>query len=520
MAPSLSFFSRKVPSKQVSERKGRFLKAKEHGAYQLVVEDYEPILQHYIEKYGLEDIAVVINGTTEFGRKTVSENAEEIQKNIDLFENEDLQYANLVRNYWVLPSATVPAPFYLNKVDDKKTDFSPYYEELYNALKDDFLDERGRLKELSLEQLKRLNQICLRLNCREKLEEYRVKIVEDLNNRKQKICLTKEQSLEEIKRIQKNLGEDESVIYFFTNNVRTGPAHFEFVQIKKNEIIKPIHWFLHSSNIIGKNDLNNIFIPDISDFIKPYIKPQYLQPQVDEVSCGTLGILYLKELLKNNCRQLNDFTLSLPIYKIHNREVSQGNLFFPSPHVLRYSQSSFYNDVILAMVKHDHETTIKFKDANYKIKPLKVILEDSIKLAKADGNMALVAENQRILKNLPAFREKWLMEYKTEIQKRKAMQGEKYNLYLAYSTKRMQALAHHPEGLQKEQANEPDLMTEKATKNVSLIERIKKTLQITEKKTPPRSYLFHPEEAITKVVDNPLYEGDKFQENPFYEPKK
>lgn len=284
------------------------------------------------------------------------------------------------------------------------------------------------------------------------------------------------------KKIQTNLKEGECVIYFFTNNVRVGPAHFEFVQIKKDEIIKPVHWFLHNSNIINRNDLENIFISDISDFISPYLKPQYLQPQVDEVSCGTLGILYLKELLKNKGQQSDDFTLRVTLYKMHNREIGKGNLFFPSPHVLRYSQSSFYNDVILAMLKNEHEVSIKFKGIKYKIKPLKVILEDSIKFAKSQGDLTVAEENKKILKNLPAFRKKWLMEYETAIQKRNAMQGDRYNLYLAYSSRRMQALANHPEGLQKEQADTPGLECEKTVKRPSLLERIKKNLQQTKEK--------------------------------------
>ncbi|HHF7395591.1 TPA: hypothetical protein ACPSKT_000715, partial [Legionella anisa] len=514
------FFSYKAPSaKPLSERKNRFLKGKEHAAYQLVVEDYQPIIQHYIHKYGLDNLVVLINGTTEFGQKMVSENIADLQKDVDLFENEDIQYAILVRNYWVRPSSTMPAPFYLNKVDHKSTDFSPHYEELYHAIKEEFLDDNDRMKELSQEELKRLNQICLNLNCRKKLEEYRVKILEDLNLRKKKVCLSKGKALEEIKKIQANLKEGESVIYFFTNNVRVGPAHFEFVQIKKDEIIKPIHWYLHNSNIINQNDLKNIFIPDVSDFVSPYLKPQYLQPQVDEVSCGTLGILYLKELLKNKGQQLDDFTLSFTLYKIHNRELGKSNLFFPSPHVLRYSQSSFYNDVILAMVKNDHEVSIKFKGINYKIKPLKVILEDSIKFAQSKGDLTVAEENKKILKNLPAYRKKWLIEYEIAIQKRKDMQGDKYNVYLAYSSKRMQALAHHPEGLQKERTDSPEFDREKSVKRPSLLERIKNNLHQAKEKKFPKSYLFHPLDAITRVVDNPLYKGGNTRENPLYEPK-
>jgi hypothetical protein len=65
----MPFFPRKTSSKSLSERKNRFLKSKSHTPYQLVVEDYKPIILHYIEKYGLENITVVINGETDFGLK-------------------------------------------------------------------------------------------------------------------------------------------------------------------------------------------------------------------------------------------------------------------------------------------------------------------------------------------------------------------------------------------------------------------------------------------------------------------
>lgn len=44
------------------------------------------------------------------------------------------------------------------------------------------------------------------------------------------------------------------------------------------------------------------------------------------------------------------------------------------------------------MVKNDHEVSIKFKGINYKIKPLKVILEDSIKFAQSKGDLTVAEE--------------------------------------------------------------------------------------------------------------------------------
>ncbi len=432
-------------------------------------------------------------------------------------ENNDITYAHIIQQYWVAPNCSISAQFYLNSADKKNSDFSPYYPELYDAIKDEFLDEQGNLKALTDPELIKLNQICLKLNCQKKLEEYRIQMLKDLKTRQNKVCLTKWQALEEVKEIQKKLEKEERVIYFFTNNRRMGAAHFEFIQISKDEIIKPVHWFLEDSNIIDEMDFKNLFVTDVSSFISPAIDPKYLQPQVDKVSCGTLGILYLKELFKNHAQQLTEFSLKLPLYQNKYGEVRASNLFFPSPHVLRYSQSNFYNEVILAMLKNEHEMTIKYKDVKYKIKPLKIILEESIELAKKDNDLAMVNANKQILADLPAFRKKWLAAYKTELPKRNAMQGDKYNLYLAYSSKRMEALAHRTTTLEGEQSENP-AVNEKMKKNTSLLERIKKTLHIQDKKKIPNPHSFY-SEKITWVVDNSSYENEQSYTNPLYGPK-
>ncbi|MCL9684742.1 hypothetical protein [Legionella maioricensis] len=169
------------------------------------------------------------------------------------------------------------------------------------------------------------------------------------------------------------------------------------------------------------------------------------------------------------------------------------------------------------MLKNEQEASIKYKGVKYKIKPLKVILEESIELAKAQNDLSKVKENEQMLENLPAFRKKWLMAYKTEIQKRNAMQGDKYNLYLAYSSRRMETLAHQSTALQEEQTN--PAVKETARKNASLFERVKKTLHIKDMKKTPNPHSFYSDKKITKVVDNPLYEAGNSYDNPLYEPK-
>ncbi len=57
------------------------------------------------------------------------------------------------------------------------------------------------------------------------------------------------------------------------------------------------------------------------------------------------------------------------------------------------------------------------------------------------------------------------------MRKRKAMQGDEFNLYLTYAGKRLQALANHPDGLYKNLKLEH---IEKVNNNFSLLEKIKK----------------------------------------------
>ncbi|WP_156812378.1 hypothetical protein [Legionella tunisiensis] len=141
---------------------------------------------------------------------------------------------------------------------------------------------------------------------------------------------------------------------------------------------------MHESNIFDSVDFDNMFVTDLS----PFVTFQYdesiealsedpmkrLQPQVDTDSCGVLGLLYLKELLKNNSKQLELFSFTVPVYSVNAQESSEEInhkhlLFFPSPHVLRYSQSRFYNNILLAMVQSTNdEEVIKYKNISYKVK--------------------------------------------------------------------------------------------------------------------------------------------------------
>lgn len=197
-------------------------------------------------------------------------------------------------------------------------------------------------------------------------------------------------------------------------------------------------------------DFSKMFVTDLSPFVTFTVNKKTattldedpmkrLQPQVDSDSCGVLGLLYLKELLKNNSEQLQEFSFAVPLYSDANEkgQVFESLLFFPSPHVLRYSQSRLYNSIILAMVQSTNdEEVIQYKNISYTVKTLQGILKESIAIANQKGAPE-VAQIENLWVHLPDFREKWLEAYQEMAQKRQEMQGKANNLYLAYKGHRM-----------------------------------------------------------------------------------
>lgn len=252
--------------------------------------------------------------------------------------------------------------------------------------------------------------------------------------------LTPHEVGQEIAWIQKNLKEDQCVGYVFTNGNTHREAHFEVIIISKTMIIKPVTWhqveddrkLIHSkhavkgipwaelplnSPLVLKTDLNASKLPG---------------PQADPSGCGTLGFLYLKELLKEDQNQLQAYTLRFPL--------EDGSwLFFPSPHVLRYSQSQQYNDLVATMLLDtEEEQSIQYGKQNpstLKLSTLKGLLQNSIAAANRRGDKETVKHNTEILKQLPDFRKRWEEAY-TGMMKKRQLMSDKQNQYLAYSTHR------------------------------------------------------------------------------------
>lgn len=242
----------------------------------------------------------------------------------------------------------------------------------------------------------------------------------------QNTCLTSKQCEEEILELQKNLKDNEKIGYVLTNNNRVASGHFEVLIITKDKIIKPVQWTSDRAIVDIEHQYEfNLYqlITRIPNDERKIFDDDRLPctPQADNGLCAALGMLYLKELLKNDAEQLEKFTLQFSFY-LHEDKLC--HFFFPSPHVLRYSQVSAYNKIVYAMLMDDSDAaTVKVTHNNrvFEVATLKSILKNSMVHAKEAENLDVVKANQEILHALPVFREAWVAEYTKAKQKRKLM---------------------------------------------------------------------------------------------------
>lgn len=251
------------------------------------------------------------------------------------------------------------------------------------------------------------------------------------------ICLDTSQALQEVEAIQKTLKPNEYVGYMYTNHHQVKADHMECVIISHDFIARPLNW---KAVAIDKTFNMSSFNTVISD--------DNFNPQcTDSAGCGTLCIQYLKELLKNESNQLKNYCLSFSCYTEYMENYTFEKLFFPSPQVLRYSQSDLYVQYIEKMLSEDNEFTLIKNDGTkprkITCKPLKKILEDSVKYAQENKDENTAKANEEILKQLPEFRKKWLEEYKHSQSKRNQMIGSRgINRYLVYRTNKLNEIAN------------------------------------------------------------------------------
>lgn len=403
---------------------------------QMLASEIDALATHYQQKYG---IVILKNGGSPKGKQLIQTKQANLRikyaEESDLLSDESSKYAEFIEI----------SGFLLNTSNLHEDMIGKDNYQLLLILCDPYLFNKVLKDNLEPEDYQHINEMIQNHPVAKKvlddainkyLEDLRIKNINQINN----ACLSHNEAWEEIIAIQGTLRDDQVVGYVYTNGFAARGNHFEVLIISKNEIIKPITWHTlesyrqiqnHQNKPMSQVRLNS---PDI---LQKESSARIPQPQADLLACGTLGFLYLKELLKDDCLQLKDYTLRFPIVE-SGRETW---LFYPSPQVLRYSQSSKYNDVLHLMLVDSSEMQ-PYPKMNFKVATLKKLLEDSIAFAIATGKHEMAAHNTRILENLPQFRARWLAAYQSAMNNRalmQEMQDEELlnNHYLAYSTFRL-----------------------------------------------------------------------------------
>lgn len=177
---------------------------------------------------------------------------------------------------------------------------------------------------------------------------------------------------------------------------------------------------------VGKRpELEGQYSADVKPFL---IDPERMVfPQGGGIECGTMGLSYLKQYLKDNAKQLNGNTLLL------DREINgmQMQFHLPSPQVLKYSQSDLYAKLVRAIVAGDKNVvTVEHKGEEIDVITLQGWLNAGAVASRPDGmEMPGGIEN---------FRKSWLELCDISDAKRLQMQVDGRNLYTAYTSQRLE----------------------------------------------------------------------------------
>lgn len=388
------------------------------------------LAKYYQNKYGIK---IIVNGDSVYGQKHILEQKKVYDKSIaDLRSN--LKYINYVSEFWCPPGISKSPLLYITDYDSPKGFTKAEYRKLQQLL-NPYLDKDGRITDEILKDAEKLNSELQKLPFFKKIADKTQLALRTLHTARDQIAISKKNISAEIASIQQNLKEDEMVGYIFTNGQPYSFQHFEVLIITEDEIIKPVAWGgPESERVISDTDLSGMVDTGIK-FLLPDHWGELPEPQATKQGCGTLGLLYLKELLKNNAQQLNDYAMFIPYFK--NGEVE--NFFFPSPQVLRYSQSNLYNRLIAAALEDKDFVTIDYKNIQYKVKTLKTILSESLDEADNLNNKTAKKHIQKLIDKLPEYRTKWLAAY-AEMQKDHIQfNSKKGNQALSYRTQKFKS---------------------------------------------------------------------------------
>lgn len=238
-----------------------------------------------------------------------------------------------------------------------------------------------------------------------------------------------DQAFYDMEHIQKRLTPEQQVGYLFTNN-RTGltTPHVECFIITCDQIIKPITWVVEDFISVHPEQYDHT----------AWINLLPLTPQADYFTCGSLSLVYLKQLLKNHAEQFKNLCLSFPYFD------STGALqhgFIPSPQVLRYSQSTAYNKYLEAMVGAEDPGSFLHKEKPILYTTIESLLKQTIDTLQQQEHHSAAMDASLLLQQLPEFRQRWISTYHRSEAQRQLMFKQKENQGLAYTSKRMRKIA-------------------------------------------------------------------------------
>ena len=413
----------------LSERKANFLQRNSFFSYQLRAAELPRIRDHY-EKQGM---LIVINGESPFGQSCLGSKQrklEALQKNLRIPQ---LKYAVYVIQNWEL-DVSVPQT---NKNSFLLTDvlLPNELESLKKALAG-FLTTDNKFKKMSRPELLEMNIICRNELDQSWLEQQICSYHALLKRMQQDVCLEIHECVEEMQLLQSAMSDAKPVGYIYTHNHRHVGGHFEVFIIMPDRIIKPLDWPGMRSQVINEEVLS-FYYPCLSlPILRKLSSSPTPCPQAERLECGTLGMMYLKELLKDDAKQLHEFTLQIRFSSAEQ----QYFFFLPSPQVLRYSQSTRFNKVIAAMLEDEVSVEVTHGAERYEVYTVRTLLEVSLRDAQVKNVPDQVRHLEGVLTDLPRFRDKWLAAYYEMGTKRAMMTKEEKNHYLCYTTKRMEAI--------------------------------------------------------------------------------
>ena len=323
------------------------------------------------------------------------------------------------------------------------------------------IDDITKKQEFTREELIKFNKICMsELSDEIKgiIKKDALNVISVLEAETPDICLTKAEAMQEVIEIQKNMRTSKNtqpIGYIFTNEHAVQSKHFETLIICPDYVIKPITWGNDDFDVKDQYANQTYIYPkqipcfSYSTYLNSFLlnKKQYLSipnMQGDGESCGPIGVLCLKELLKKQESTPSLLDSSSLLFRYYDNEDQLKGFFFPAPDIFRYSQSTFFNELLHDILFASAEETIAISRNGTPVlfRSLEAMLLESINMAEKNGNKEIARENKETLKKLPEFRTEWSKRYIEALRKRSEMDcNNGKNCYLAYRANKMKDIA-------------------------------------------------------------------------------